>query len=626
MYPNIEGEGATVNGVEASMPRTHDLEGELQGCLACGTDLTGSDLFKTLAVCPECGYHYSISARARIKTLVDEGTFVETHRFISSIDPLEFTPRIAYQVRVVDDQDRTGLSEAALTGECSVGDTRCAIVAIDFGFLGGSMGLVVGEKVARLLEQAAVDRLPVLVFASTGGTRVQEGVFSLMQMAKTVAAARSLRAKGVPLIAVFGNPSTGQVVSSFGAVADVRIGEPGAHVGFGSLGVLQEIEGDDDLGSQTNSEAMLDRGNLDMVVNRSDQRDEIAKLLRIFADRRNEPLPARRRIEPYHGRRLNAWDSVVLSRRADRPRASDYIAKVFRHFVELHGDRTGSDDPNIVVGLGYVGVYPVMVVGQQRREEERSNEGEERVASFVDHYGNAELERGGLGVSGFRKARRAFKIASDFGFPLVTLIDTPGPRLGVDQELLGIAGEIAETMDMMLGLETPVISVVIGEGGAEAALAFGVSDRLLMLENAIYTTISPESGAELELRDRTRAPELAKSLRLGAFDAMEFGIADRIIREPEGGANANPHAAALLLRQALISEIGALRHRHRRVLVRRRRARFRQFGQYGPVARAAVRSELTHWRTSLKRRVRKVFRSSEDPQSELSQNKNRRHQ
>jgi len=212
-------------------------------------------------------------------------------------------------------------------------------------------------------------------------------------------------------------------------------------------------------------------------------------------------------------------------------------------------------------------------------------------------------------------------MAGDFGFPLVVMIDTPGPKLAVAEELNGLASEIAEMINVMLGIETPVVSVVVGEGGSEAALAFSVADRLLMMENTIFTPISPEAGAATELRDRARAPEVARSLRLTSYDAYYMGIADRLIAEPEGGANQNPTGAARALRQVLISEIGQLSKRNPRVLARQRRRRFRHIGEYSPQFRAAVRSELSSWTAAVGDRMRRVFgggsqRETDEPTTE----------
>ena len=612
LYPEFGDESPANDGPDIVELPPLDLEHEHSFCLVCGTELEGSELFQRLRVCPSCGFHYNIPARARIAALTDPGSFEESHRWITSIDPLEFSPRVSYQVRVLNDQVRTGLSEAAVTGVASIGGSKCAIIAIDFGFLGGSMGLVVGEKVARAFEHAAAQRLPVITFATSGGARLQEGVLSLTQMAKTVVAARSLRERRLPLISVLANPSTGQILSSFASMSDIRIGEPRAHIAFASLGTLREIEDSQDSDDRSSAEAMLSHGHLDMVLNRGEQRDRLATLLGLFrSEIKNDSH--RRRTVRYRPTRQDAWDSVRLSRRADRPKASDYIPRVFRNFTELHGDRSGADDDSVKIGIGYLGIYPVMVIAQERVDHEWQDleEPEEYIESFTERFGHADLDRGGTAVAGFRKARRAAKMAADFNFPLVVLIDTPGPRLGIEQELNGMASEIAEMISAMLDIETPIVSVVIGEGGSEAALAFGIADRMLMLENAIYTPISPEAGAATELRDRARAPEVARSLRLTSYDASNMGIADRLIAEPEGGANADPVAAARALRQILITEVSRLRKRHRRVLARHRRKRYRRIGEYGPEFRAAVRSELNTWRTSVRDRMRRVFRSGD---------------
>ena len=613
LYPEFGDESHADDGPDLVELPPLDLEQEHSICLVCGIELEGSELFQRLRVCPSCGFHYNISARARIAALTDPGSFEETHRWITSIDPLEFSPRVSYQVRVLNDQVRTGLSEAAVTGVASIGGSKCAVIAIDFGFLGGSMGLVVGEKVARAFEHAAARRLPVITFATSGGTRLQEGVLSLTQMAKTVVAARSLRERGLPLISVLANPSTGQILSSFVSMSDIRIGEPKAHIAFASLGTLREVEDSQLSHDGSRAEAMLSRGHLDMVLKRGEQRDQLATLLGLFRTDIKNDVPARRRSVRYRPTRQDAWNSVRLSRRADRPTASDYIPRVFRNFTELHGDRSGADDDGVKIGIGYLGIYPVMVIAQESGNNEGTGieEPGDHTESFTERFGYANLDRGGIAVTGFRKARRAAKMAADFRFPLVVLIDTPGPRLGIEQELNGMASEIAEMINVMLDIETPVVSVVIGEGGSEAALAFGIADRLLLLENAIYTPISPEAGAATELRDRARAPEVARSLRLTAYDALNLGIADRLVAEPEGGANADPASAARVLRQVLISEVGRLRKRHRRVLARHRRKRFRHIGEYGPEFRAAVRSELDTWRTTVRDRMRRVFGSGD---------------
>lgn len=594
-----------------------DLEGSITDCLVCGGDLAGSELFERLRVCGSCRFHYNLPARKRIASLVDADSFRETHKWIESLDPLEFSPRISYRVRLLRDQERTGLTEAAIVGTGSIGGIECGLVAIDFGFLGGSMGLVVGEKVARLFELAASRRLPVVAMISSGGARIQEGVLSLNQMAKTVVAARGLHRQRMPLISVLANPSSGQILSSFASISDVKIGEPGALIGFAPSGTLKRVEYEfDGHGQECDAETMLAHGHLDRVVDREFHRGEIPELLQLLVESKYR-LGARffvsdREFEPS---RSESWHSVQLSRNSERPTSRDFIRHGFRSFIELHGDRVDNDDPSVVAGLGRLGGLPVAVIGQERSygvdrgdaEDDASDGGQTPLISFTEAFGDAEYDRGGVPVSGFRKAQRVARLAERFRMPLVMLVDAPGPALGIDQELSGLAESVSELIDLMLGLRTPIVSVLIGECGGESALAFGIADRVLMLEHSVYTPISPEWGAATELMDRLRAPEVARSLRLTALDAVGMGLVDRSVREPDGGAHLDAALAGRYVRRALMSEIGPLTKVSRRTLVRRREMKYRRVGEYGPEFRAAVRRELRALRVSLGDRLRSVF-------------------
>lgn len=595
-----------------------DLQGPQSNCLVCGEDLSKSDLFDRLHVCETCRFHYNLPARKRLAAILDTDSFRETHKWINSLDPLEFSPRLSYSVRLYRDQQRTGLNEAAIVGTGSIGGIECGLVAIDFGFLGGSMGLVVGEKVARLFELAAASRLPVLAMISSGGARIQEGVLSLNQMAKTVVAARGLHRQRLPLISVLSNPSSGQILSSFASISDIKIGEPGALIGFAPSGTLKQVAHDAAVpSSDCDAETMLAHGHLDRIVDREFHRDELPELLQLLGSQKYV-LGARFFVagSEYEPARAEGWRSVQLSRKPDRPTSRDFVRHMFRNFIELHGDRVDNDDPSVVAGVGRLGGLPIAVIGQQRTygimdDVELDDRADQTpLISFTEEYGDAEFDRGGVPVSGFRKAHRIAKLAERFRIPLVMLVDAPGPALGMEQELAGIAEAVSELIDVMVGLRTPVVSVLIGECGGESALSFGIGDRVLMLENAVYTPISPEWGAATELMDRLRAPEVARSLRLTSLDAIRMGIVDRVIREPDGGAHLDAPAAARYVRRALMSEVGPLTRTSRRTLVRRREAKFRSVGEYGPEFRAAVRRELHAWRESLGARIRSVFRGS----------------
>ena len=596
-----------------------DLEGPRSHCLVCGYDLSSCGLFARLHVCAGCRFHYNLPARKRISVLFDADSFRETHKWIQSLDPLDFSPRLSYSVRLYRDQQRTGLNEAAIVGTAAVGGVDCAVIAIDFGFLGGSMGLVVGEKIARLLEFATSRRLPVVAMISSGGARIQEGVLSLNQMAKTVVAARGLHRQRMPLVSVLANPCSGQILSSFASISDVKIGEPGALIGFAPSGTLKRVAHDgDDSELDCDAETMLAHGHLDRVVDREFHRDEIPELLQLL-DKSRYVLGPRFFVSDsgFEPTRSESWSSVQLARKPRRPTARDFVRHGFRSFIELHGDRIDSDDPSVIAGIGRLGGLPVAVIGQQRSYGVYEDEGEDDddvegagqtpLISFTEEFGDAEFDRGGVPVSGFRKAQRMARLAERFRLPLVMLVDAPGPALGIEQELAGLAESVSELIDLMLGLRTPVVSVLIGECGGESALSFGIADRVLMLEHAVYTPISPEWGAATELMDRLRAPEVARSLRLTSLDAIRFGIVDRVIREPPGGAHEDSMLAARYVRRALMSELGPLTRVSRRTLVRRREAKYRSVGEYGPEFRAAVRRELQAWRESLGLRLRNVL-------------------
>lgn len=581
-----------------------ELEGLRSDCFVCGADLTNSNVYKRLRVCPRCRYHYSIPARRQIAALADEGTFKETSTWIQSLDPLEFSPRASYRVRLLQDQTRTGLTEAAVTGTCSIGGTEAVVIVLDFGFLGGSMGLVVGEKVALALEMAARKKLPVVAVVTSGGARIQEGVLSLMQMAKTVIAVNALHRRGMPLIAVLGNPATGQVLGSFASLADLIFAEPGAHIGFAPFREIQEAETRRIENDQYSSETYFHAGLIDRVVDRESLKHELASVLDLLSP--EFKLAASRRSKPPHPELTprEAWEMVQLARRPDRPRARFYIESMFSNFVELHGDRVSGQDPSVIFGLARLAGESVMVIGQEKSlEVSRNDRGD---------------VRGDVLPEGFRQATRAVKFAQRFRLPVITIVDTPGPRLGLEQEHRGLAISMAHLIDTMASAEVPTISVLIGEGGSEAALAFSVADRVLMLQNSIYTPISPEQGARAELRDSEGASEIARALKLTSVDCLNMGIVDDVVAEPAEGAHASPDEAARLLRRSLMRELIDLRGVHRRTLVRRRQKKFRNFGEYGSRLRSAVSSELTSWRAALSAGVRVLRRrgSSDDETDE----------
>lgn len=266
---------------------------------------------------------------------------------------------------------------------------------------------------------------------------------------------------------------------------------------------------------------------------------------------------------------LSRWQRVQVARAPGRPTALDYVQNVFETFTELHGDRALGDDSAIVTGLARLGGRSVVVIGQQKGRDIKENIGR--------NFGMAH-------PSGYRKAMRMFDLADKFGLPVVTLIDTPGAYPGVAAEEQGQAWVIAESIQRMSRLRVPAVAVVIGEGGSGGALAVGVANRVLILENAIYSVISPESCAAILWRDASQAPKAAEALKLTASDLLELNVVDGVIKEPVGGAHRDPQTTMRCVAARLGDELGALSNLSETELVEQRRARFRNLGRFEPVA------------------------------------------
>lgn len=266
---------------------------------------------------------------------------------------------------------------------------------------------------------------------------------------------------------------------------------------------------------------------------------------------------------------LSRWQRVQVARAAGRPTSLDYIQAIFEDFTELHGDRTLGDDPALVCGLATFGAQSVMVLAQQKGRDTKEN---------------IQRNFGMMHPSGYRKAMRMFELADKFGLPVITLIDTPGAYPGIAAEEQGQAWVIAESIQRMSRLRVPAVSIVIGEGGSGGALAIGVGNRVLILENAIYSVISPESCAAILWHDAAAAPQAAEALRLTAYDLLDLGVVDRVVDEPLGGAHKRPDQAVKLVAAALKEELESLLSLNAEELLLQRQERFRNLGRFAVAA------------------------------------------
>ena len=542
------------NAISLKAPK--EVPEEEAQCYWCAVDLSDSELYQHFRVCEVCRFHHSLSAWERLYLLVDPGSFQGLDQAAMAAEPARLLGNGAYEQRIREAQERTGLSEAVVTGICTIGGNPVVLAVLDFGFLGGNMGMVVGDRIAKAFETGARRKLPVVTVVSSGGARIEEGVLSLMQMARTVAAAKKLQSRRLPHISVLTHPTTGDVYASFANLGDLIIAEPRAMIGFAPIRVMEQTLETSSTGMGHTSESHLQHGLVDQIVDRTRLRHLISNTLDLLSSRYR--LGVKKKVRPYLATtrpQEQAWQAVQLARHADRPTSMDYISRITSTFIEIHGDRSYSDDPAIVCGLAELGGEAVVIIGQQR-----------------------DCNGGQAAPEGFRKAQRAMRMAAKFDLPLITLVDTPGAYPGAESEERGIGNAIASTMALLSDIPTPVISVIIGQGGGEGALALGIADRVLIMENAFLSVISPERAASIFFRDTQRADELATALRMTAADCKQLGVADLVVPESEGGAHVDPAEAARTLRNLILRELLQIQMQSPAKLVRSRYKRFRYMG------------------------------------------------
>ncbi|MGH3936337.1 MAG: acetyl-CoA carboxylase carboxyltransferase subunit alpha [Pseudonocardiaceae bacterium] len=563
-------------------------------CPGCGWLEYTKRLARNLHVCAECGHHFRLTARERIAQLVDPNSFREcgpdlgtdTGAGIGPADPLDFTDRRPYRERLAEAVDATGERDAAVFGTAEVEGHWFVLLAMDFRFMGGSMGNAAGEAVTRAAQTAYETRRPLVLVCTSGGARMQEGVIALLQMAKTSQALARLHEAGVLSVCILSDPTFGGVAASFAMLGSIVVAERGALVGFAGPRVIEQtIRQQLPPGFQT-SEFLFRHGLIDRVESRAELRSLLTRLLGLHAPA-DQAAPARiaalrpaEEITVMRSRSPDPWEVVRLARDIGRPTALDYLRDAFDEFVELHGDRCFADDPAIVGGVARIGGRPVVVIGHQK-----GHSTQELVAR---NFGMPHPE-------GYRKALRLFEHAERFGMPVVTLIDTPGAYPGVAAEERGQAGAIAQVIMRSSRLRVPIVSVVTGEGGSGGALALATGDRLLMCENSFYSVISPEGCAAILWRTADAAPAAARALRFTATDLLELGIADAVIPEPPGGAHQDTLVAAANIRRGVLETLTELTAASTPCLLAARYERFRHVGLAGGMAgtatsRATVRS------------------------------------
>ena len=539
----------------------------LQGriCNACKQEIQRDILDRNYSICPKCGYYMRMHARKRILSLADIDSFCEWDADMKFSNPLQDSE---YAQKAVEASEKHKLNDAIITGEMDIGGHHIAIGVMDTRYMMASMGYVVGEKVTRLFEKAKKLKLPVVVFCCSGGARMQEGIISLLQMEKTVAAVRSHSEAGLLFISVLTNPTMGGVTASFAMLADVILAEKDAVIGFAGKRVIEQNTGEKlPLGFQT-AEYQKECGFIDAIVIREEIKNTLTRLLRLHSDKKtrlNKINEIHAKSAVFQSTQLanNAWERVKIVRGKNRPTSIDYISALFHDFFEVSGDRIYRDDKAIIAGIAAFHGKSFTIIGEQKGKETLED-------AVFRNFGMPSPD-------GYRKALRAIKQAEKFRRPIVCFVDTIGAACGVDAEKRGQGLAIAELLSELSVAKVPVLSIIIGEGYSGGALALTIGNEVWMLENAVFSIISPEGYSSIVWGTNDRKQEAAEKMKMSSIELYRMNVVDKIIAE-EGIVTAdNLGIVSQCIEQEIIGFYNKYINRPVNKIVHERQKRYRQY-------------------------------------------------
>ena len=508
-----------------SVKKAAETEKPLIICPSCKQQIDRTEVEKNRYVCYQCGNYFRVRTKNRIRMVADAGTFEPWFEYLEDENPLEFPE---YEEKLEAVREKTGLHEAVTVGKCKIYGEETVLGICDARFLMSSMGHVVGEKITRAVERATEEKLPVILFCCSGGARMQEGIISLMQMAKTSAALKRHSDAGLLYVPVLTDPTTGGVTASFAMLGDIILAEPGALIGFAGPRVIEQTIGQKLPEGFQRAEFQLEHGFVDAIVERKDLKLTLNGILAMHRKRAGyadfDPHREEDCYEPSEllreramkERVLSPWEKVKAARRVDRPGTMDYIRLMFDGFMEFHGDRYFRDDPAIVGGIAYLDGQPVTVIGVEKGKDFKD--------CMQHNYGMPSPE-------GYRKAIRLMKQAEKFNRPIITFVNTSGAYCGMEAEERGQGEAIARNLYEMSALKVPILCLMIGEGGSGGALALAVGNEVWMMEHATYCVLSPEGFASILWKDGKRAKEASGIMKITAQDLKELHVVEQVIPE-----------------------------------------------------------------------------------------------
>lgn len=559
----------------------------MRKCNACKAAVFADEVKQNHYICPHCGNYFHVPAYRRIKMVVDRKSFTEWDVHMEEQNPLQYK---GYEEKIRSLREKTGLDEAVVTGKCTIKGTPTALGVCDCRFMMSSMGEVVGEKITRVFERATKERLPVILYICSGGARMQEGLVSLMQMAKTSMAIRKHSDAGLLYVPVLTDPTTGGVTASFAMLGDIILAEPKALIGFAGPRVIEQTIGQKLPKGFQRAEFLLEHGFVDKIVEREEQRSVLADILKLhenkipdYGQSDNSDMEMKYKSDNAESTETavgdkresentiwpefipsgnyTPWEHVQLARAKTRPTGKDYIEALFDDFMEFHGDRHCGDDPAVIGGVAFFHGKPVTVLAQEKGEGTREN--------IARNFGMVSPE-------GYWKSLRLMQQAEKFHRPVICLVDTPGAFCGLEAEERGQGEAIAKNLYTLAGLTVPVLSIVIGEGGSGGALAFAVADEVWMLEHSVYSILSPEGFASILWKDSKKAKEAAAVMKLTAAGLYQMGMIEHVIPEAEPVSRENINDAAAYLENGIEDFLGKYGKTEPEKLLEHRYERFRK--------------------------------------------------
>jgi acetyl-CoA carboxylase beta subunit/acetyl-CoA carboxylase alpha subunit len=444
-----------------------------------------------------------LTARELIGAVLDAGSFT------SWDGPAPTSAGAAYGEELRRAREKSGEDESVLTGEGLIHGRRVAVIVSEFTFLAGSIGAAAAHRITAAVRRATAERLPLLAGPASGGTRMQEGTPAFLSMVEITGAVRAHRQAGLPYLVYLRHPTTGGVMASWGSLGHVTVAEPGALLGFLGPRVYEALHGEPFPAGVQTAENLFGQGLIDAVVPPGQLAGIVDTALAVLLADPPE-LPEEPSTSSVRPGTADAWTSILISRNRRRPDLRRLLAYGARDVLPLNGTGQGEKDPGLLLALARFGSRPCIVLGHQRPRKPGDP---------------------GMGPASLREARRGMKLAEELGLPLLTVIDTAGADLSKAAEEGGLAGEIARSLHDLIGLASPSVSVLLGQGAGGGALALLPADSTIAAEHAWLSPLPPEGASAIVHRTVDRAPEMAEAQGVKVAALMARGVVDHVVDE-----------------------------------------------------------------------------------------------